>query len=293
MDEVVRLRDPAQATYAPLKEVGKGTERQQPAAKEILPARQRLDCRNRIMNARHIGIYHTHNEEVVTMKYAVSCILLASLTLIMSCGTSQEVTSFWKNPEGAKGKTYSSVMIVATTADKAARNTVEGDLAAAAAGRGLKATRSIDAFPSSFTKDNVPSKEEMMAKIAELKCDAVFTVALLDEKSEQRYVPGTTTYATVGYGAGAYAPYPQYGYYGNYSSYTAYSYPMTTTPGYYTTDKTYFIEGNLYDGETGTILWSMQSSAYNPSSLSSFSKGYAKTLIDELEKQNIGTPKKP
>lgn len=232
------------------------------------------------------------------MKYAVSCILLASLTLIMSCGTSQEVTSFWKNPEGTKGKKYGSLMIVATTADKAARNTVEGDLAAAASAKGLKAIRSIDVFPSSFTKDNVPTKEEMMAKIAELQCDAVFTVALIDEKSEQRYVPGTTTYATVGYGpsgygTGGYAPYPHYGYYGNYYSYAAYSYPMTTTPGYYTTDKTYFIEGNLYDGETGMILWSMQSTAYNPSSLSSFSKGYTKTLIEELEKQNLGMAKNP
>jgi hypothetical protein len=208
----------------------------------------------------------------------------------MSCGTSQEVTTFWKNPEAAQGKTYSSLFIVAITEDRAARNVVEGDLAAAATAKGLKATRSIDVFPASFTKNNAPAKEEMIAKIKELNCDAVFTVSLLDAKSEQRYVPGTTTYATTGYG-GAYAPYPNYGYYGNYNSYVGYTYPVTTTPGYYVTDKTYFLEGNLYDAETGAIRWSMQSTAYNPSSLSSFSKGYTRLLIDELKKQNPGMPK--
>ena len=227
------------------------------------------------------------------MKHVVSCFLLASLTLIMSCGTSQEVTTFWKNPEAAQGKTYSSLFIMAITEDRAARNVVEGDLAAAATAKGLKATRSIDVFPTSFTKETVPSKEEMLVKIRELKCDVVFTVSVLDTKSEQRYVPGTTTYATAGYSAVGYAPYPAYGYYGNYHSYAAYSYPVTTTPGYYTTDKTYFIEGNLYDAETGAIRWSMQSTAYNPSDLSAFSKGYTRLLVDELQKQNIGAPKAP
>lgn len=227
------------------------------------------------------------------MKRVVSCFLLASLALIMGCGTSQEVTTFWKNPEGAQGKKAGSVFIMAITADKAARNTVETDLAAAAAAKGLKAARSIDAFPASFTKDNVPSKEEMLVKIRELNCDAVFTIALLDVKSEQRYVPGTTTYATAGYSSVGYSPYPAYGYYGNYHSYAAYSYPVASTPGYYTTDKTYFIEGNLYDAETGVIRWSMQSTAYNPSSLGSFSKEYTKLLINELEKQNPGMPKTP
>jgi len=219
------------------------------------------------------------------MKNVLSLVLLASLTLLMSCGTSQEVTSFWKNPDTPQGKSYTSVFIMAITPDRAARNVVETDIAAAVTAKGFKATRSIDVFPSSFTKDNVPSKEEMLAKIKELNCDVVFTVSLLDTKSEQRYVPGTTTYGTVGYGGMGYAPYPSYGYYGSYYGYASYSYPVVSTPGYYTTDKTYFIEGNAYDAETGKIGWSMQSTAYNPSSLGSFSKGYAQLLVSELAKQ--------
>jgi hypothetical protein len=225
-------------------------------------------------------------EEVIMMKNALLFVLLASLVAVMSCATSQTVTNFWKSPDVPQGKVYTSVFIMAITPDMAARNLVESDLAAAATSKGFKATRSVDVFPSSFTKDNVPAKEEMLAKIRELNCDAVFTVSMLDMKSEQRYVPGTTTYATTGYGGMGYAPYPYHSYYGSYYSYASYSVPVVSTPGYYTTDKTYFIEGNLYDAGTEQIRWSMQSTAYNPSSLSSFSKGYAKLLIGELEKHN-------
>jgi hypothetical protein len=219
------------------------------------------------------------------MKILVSLVLLASLALVMSCGTSQDVISFWKSPDLPQGKTYTSVFIMAITPDRAARTIVETDLAAAVTGKGFKATRSLEVFPSSFSKGNVPSKEELFAKIKELNCDAVFTVALLDTKSETRYVPGSTTYATVGYGGMGYAPYPAYGYYGSYYGYASYSYPVVSSPGYYTTDKTYFIEGNMYDAETEKIGWSMQSSAYNPSSLSSFSKEYTQLLVSELAKQ--------
>ncbi|HMK38697.1 MAG TPA: hypothetical protein VK569_05100, partial [Bacteroidota bacterium] len=205
--------------------------------------------------------------------------------LIMSCAPSQSVVSFWKNPDSTLVKKYSSVFIIAVTADRGARNIVEGDLAAAAEARGMKAIRSIDASPESFSNDKLPSKEEMFAKIKELKCEAVFTVSLLDTKSSQRYIPGTTMYGVAGYGSAGYAPYPVYGYYGNYSAYVTYAYPVATTPGYYAEDKTYFIEGNLFDAESGKIRWSMQSTAYNPKTLYDFSKEYTQLLASELAKQ--------
>jgi len=215
------------------------------------------------------------------MKMIISCILLASCTLIMSCGSSQEVISFWKNPKSAQEKKYKSVFIIAVTPDRDARNIVETDLAIAANAKGLSVTRSIDAFPGKFTNDILPSKDEVREKIKESKCEAVFTVSLLDEKSEQRFIPDATTYAG-GYG---YSPYSSYSYYGSYSTYVAFSFPMTSTPGYYDAKKRYFLEGNLYDAVSEEIRWSMQSSAYDPSDLGSASRDYARLLIHQLEKK--------
>jgi hypothetical protein len=210
------------------------------------------------------------------MKKAITAILAVcvSMTLI-SCGASQEVTSFWRNPEVNVEKPYTKVFISALTADRGARNVLESDLSTVATGRGLQAVKSIDVFPVA-TKQDLPSEEAIIGKIKELGCDGIFTLSLLDVKAEQRYVPGTTTYAA------GYAPYPSYGYYGGFYGYYSYNYNVISEPGYYTTDKTYFIEANFYDVATGKIVYSMQSTALNPSSLDEFSKEYAWLLGDKL-----------
>ncbi len=127
------------------------------------------------------------------MKNAAVSFLLLSLTLLPSCGPSQEVTSFWKNPEQSPNRPYKSVFILAITQDRAARMTLESDLSDAATSFGLKATRSFDVFQQTFTSSAMPTREEMLAKIRELKCDAIYTVSLLDTRSEQRYIPGSAT----------------------------------------------------------------------------------------------------
>jgi hypothetical protein len=212
------------------------------------------------------------------MKKTVVSILAVCLSwMLMSCGASQEVTSFWRNPEMKTTKPYTKVFISALTADRGARNVVESDLATVAKERGVEAVKSIDVFPNLTSKKDMPSEEAILAKIREMNCDAIFTLSLLDVKSEQRYVPGTTTYAA------GYAPYPSYGYYGGFYGYYSYNYNVISEPGYYTTDKTYFIEANLYDAASGKIVFSMQSTALNPSSIDDFSKEYTWLLGDKLK----------
>jgi hypothetical protein len=105
----------------------------------------------------------------------------------------------------------------------------------------------------------------------------VVTFVVKDIREETRYVPGTaTSYAPAGYGY--YGQY--YGYYSHYST-TVY------TPGYYTTDKTFFLESNFYDVETESMLWSVQSESVNPSNISSFSKQYVHVLVRNLQKEGI------
>ena len=211
------------------------------------------------------------------MKQLVSFVLLASSMLLMSCGSSQEVISFWRNPKFAQGPKFKSVIIVAVAPDLDARNIIETDLANAAQANGVTAVRSIDVYGGGLTKDQVPL---MIQKIKESKCDAVLTASMLDEKSSQRYHSEAGTYA----GGAAYAPYASYTYYGSFSTYVAFIGPALSTPGYYAEKKTYFIEGNLYDGASDEIVWSMQSKAYAPSDLVDFSRGYARLVADQLKK---------
>jgi hypothetical protein len=196
------------------------------------------------------------------------------LTLfIMSCGPSHKVTSSWISPEAKTAKKkYSKVFIVVLTQNQAAKNIVESDLEKAAQAKGFQTVKSSDVFAPNFTKDNGADKATILAKVRELGCDAILTSALVKKESEQRYVPGSTSYM----------PYGGYGGYG-FGGYYGYMYPtMYSTPGYYTTDKTYFIETNLFDVASENMIYSVQSEAYDPSNITSFSRDYTAAITDQF-----------
>ena len=58
-------------------------------------------------------------------------------------------------------------------------------------------------------------------------------------------------------------------------------------PGYYTTDKKYFIEGKLFDLNTNDLLLSVQTKAENPSEIEKSSKQYTATLMEEIERLDL------
>jgi len=199
--------------------------------------------------------------------------LIAVSMLFESCGPAQKVTSSWVNPQHVVGaKKYHKIFIAALVNNPSVRQHLEEDMASAGKAKGYEVVRSIDAYGPSFTKDNAPSKEAILEKVRSLGCDLIYTVILVDKQSEQRYVPGTATYA----------PYSGYGY--RFPGYYNYWSPYMYDPGYYTTDKTYFMEGELFDAETETMIWSVQTESYNPSSIDKFSKQLTDLMQARLEK---------
>ena len=198
---------------------------------------------------------------------------LAFMYLLVSCGPSQKVTSSWVNPQLTSVPKYSKIFIAALIQNNGYRNTIENDLAAAARARGLQVVTSMDVFQPNFTKENAPNKDVILEKVRSIGCDAIMTVSLVDKQSDTRYVPGTTTYS----------PYMGYGGFG-FGGYYGYAYPaMYSTPGYYTEDKTYFMEARVFDAATENMVWSAQSEAYNPSKIDKFSKEYTALLVERMD----------
>jgi hypothetical protein len=152
-------------------------------------------------------------------------------------------------------------------------------LAAQTEQRNIKAVKSADFFTPEFYQTK-PIKEALLSKIQQTGVDAILTVSLIDEASESRYVPGTTRYY----------PYPAFGWYGSFYRYYDYWYPSFNDPGYYVTDKTYFIETNLYDAKTENLIWSAQSETLNPSSIDSFVEKYPPLLFSQMVKDGLLTP---
>jgi hypothetical protein len=210
-----------------------------------------------------------------TMKKIIPFLLIL-LGGLLSCGSSTEVTGSWKNPS-ANAKDIRNILVTALTHNTTARQTVENDLAEALRQQGFNATKSIDVLPPSFTEAKEPDKEALLDKIRGNNVDAILTVALIDKETENRYVPGSF----------GYEPVPRFGYYGRFWGYYTNWYPTLYSPGYYTEDKIYFIETNLYDAASEDLLWSAQSETYNPNSLASFSKEFTSIVLTQMKNDGV------
>ena len=112
-------------------------------------------------------------------------------------------------------------------------------------------------IPQTFSATQDFTKEQLAESIGKTGCDAILMLALLDSKEVESYNPGTV-----------YAP-VNYGYYGGYYGYYNHYYPQVYSPGYYSVDKTFYLEANLYDLKADKLVWSVQSEARNPKDLSS------------------------
>jgi len=202
---------------------------------------------------------------------------LIIIFILQACSSPKETTGVWVNKEKIQGKSFNKLFIVVMTADPEARSTVEGDLAAIAKSRGHEAIKSIDLIPVVLSDPKLPTKDEVVAKLKESGCDAVFVGTILKKEEDVRYTPGTTAYSV--------APYASYA--GTYTGYYSYWYPSVSTAEYYDHEKTYFMQSNLYDVASEEVMWSVQSKIFSPGSIKKFSHAYTSTLIKQLEKEKL------
>jgi hypothetical protein len=208
----------------------------------------------------------------------LSLAFILAVTFCSCSSSSMRIMATWVNkndkpvPQPGKHKIFIFVM----TQNYDVQVNLENDLADAAEAKGIRTVKSIDAFGPILTLDKLPKNDVLLKAIRDLGCDGIFTVALVDQESKTHYVQGSSS--------GVFVPYAGYGYY--YSGYYAYS-PSFYSPGYYTTDKTYFIESNLFNAVTEKMLISMQSKVVNPPTAIKASKQYTQMLVTELQAQGF------
>jgi hypothetical protein len=208
------------------------------------------------------------------MKNSPFVLLIITLFLAACSSPKESTTGVWVNKDKIQGKSFNKIFIVVMTADPEARSTVENDLAAVATSRGHPVVKSIDVITTSLKDPKLPTKDEVVAKVKETTCDAVFVATLLKKEESVGYTPGTSAYSV--------APYQTY-----YPGYYSYWYPSVSTPSYYDHEKTYFMQSNLYDVASEEIMWSVKSKIFSPETLKKFSKQYTSTLVKQLEKEKL------
>lgn len=203
------------------------------------------------------------------MLIAIICFAVAS------CSPSTKILGSWTGPNTPTAG-YTDIFVTAITDNIVARNTIETDIDNLLNEKKIDAMSSFDIIKPGY-KASEADKARIVEEIRATGSDAILTVALLDETSETRYVPGTTMYSPMGYG----------GYYGRFSGYYSYYNPVMYDPGYYATDKNYYIEMNLYDVNTEELVWSAQSESTNPSSIEAFSAAFSQLVVGQLLKDGL------
>lgn len=198
--------------------------------------------------------------------------VLVMLVLLAACASPTRITGSWVDPEAVgQSQENRTVFIASLSRNIEVRTKLEEALAAQAAKRNIRAIRSTDYFSPDFYQQQ-PSKDQLLSKIKQSGADAILTVSLINKESETRYVPGSTPYS----------PFPVYRWYGGFYTYYNYWYPRVYDPGYYVTDKTYFLETNLYDADSDKLIWSAQSETLNPGGIDNFVKEYPKKLVAQM-----------
>lgn len=206
----------------------------------------------------------------------VLCLIFAS-----GCRPATEITATWTNSE-AGNVSYDNVLVVAMTNRVDIKQVAEDALVEQLQARGINATRSIDEFPPSLRDGMADSKDELLRLVEEHRHDAILTVAIVDDHTETRYVPGAG-------GSAGFAPMGRFGYYGNFWGYYSHWAPMYQ-PGYYQEDRVYFIETNLYDTSSERLIWSAQSETVNPGRLDREASRFAEITINEMMNRNLFRP---
>lgn len=200
---------------------------------------------------------------------------LVLAALLVSCSSGTLILGSWSNPEKKTGG-YQDIVVFGISESVISRQTFENQIQTVLNQAGIKASNSLILIPPG-TRLSDSEKEKLAKQLKDQGHEAVLTVALLDQTQESRYVPGTTSYAPMMYG-GFYRSY--WGYYSRFS-------PVMYEPGYYTTDKNYYLEANLYDVASEQLVWSAQSQTTNPANLESFANSFATTITGQMVRDGI------
>ena len=209
-------------------------------------------------------------------KFCVLSVIIVTV-FFAACSSTKESTGVWFDKEKIKGKAYDNFFVIVMTADIEARVRLENDIASTIISRGHKAVKSYDVLPADLKDPKPPAVDALIEKIKASDCDAVFVASLLDKDDGIRYSPGGTHYTMR----------TDYSWSGTFFGYYSHYYSTLSSAGYYSADKTYFMQSNLFDKASQELMFSVQSEVFNPSSLASGSRTYISTLLKQLDKAKL------
>lgn len=191
------------------------------------------------------------------------CMGVICLLGLMSCATTT-LKNVWKDKD-YNGKPH-NIIIIMVTKSPVTRGLVEGMFVAGLDSRGNNAVESYKIIPLAQLSD----RNVVESKIRGMGADAVLVTRLFDRKTMETYEPGVVYEFPDFY-------YDWWGYY---------DYVMVT-PGYTDQTQVLIAETNMYDIETGKLIWSARSATEVTEGDQQLIKTFVKVMIHKLASEGI------
>lgn len=188
--------------------------------------------------------------------------------LITSCSNSR-LLSVWVD-NNLETESINRVIVIGVADNKMARRLYEDRFVSELGKEGVDAIASYKHIP----EDVKITRESLDKAIKDLNLDAVILTHLLAIDEETVYHQPVNYVVTTGY----------YGHYYNY-------YPTVSnyvqSPGYYSTNKLVKLETNVYDANSAALIWSAQSSTFNPDTAKDVINPVIKLVINDMKKRKL------
>ena len=182
------------------------------------------------------------------------------------CGPSTKIVKTWQEPNATLQVSPSNkTLTVAMIKDETSRRIVEDQLVKLI---GPTAVASYTFMPADVLKN--ASMEKFAEKLKEDKFNYVVLMRLGDVQKETHYTPGTTT-----------------AYYGGYGRYYGHAASFYSTPGYYSTDKNYFVESTVYSVDPDKLLWTGTTKTVNPTKIEKTVNEIADVVMAKMRKDGF------
>ena len=191
---------------------------------------------------------------------------LIVITTLVSCGPSTKIEKSWMEPGASvTASAPNKALVIAMVKDETSRRVIEDQLVKRISGPGVA---SYTLLSTDMLKE--ASDEALKKILTDGKFTHVILMRLADVEKETSYVPGTTT-----------------SFYGGYGRYYGYGAGMYSTPGYYTTDKNYFVETTVYSINPDKLLWTGTTKTVNPSKVEKTVNDIADVVAEKMKKDGF------
>ena len=191
---------------------------------------------------------------------------LIVISTLVSCGPSTKMEKSWMEPGASvTASAPNKVLVIAMVKDETSRRVIEDHLVKRVSGTGVA---SYTLVSTDMLKE--ASDEALKKILTDGKFTHIILMRLADVEKETSYVPGTTT-----------------SFYGGYGRYYGYGAGMYSTPGYYTTDKNYFVETTVYSINPDKLLWTGTTKTVNPSKVEKTVNDIADVVAEKMKKDGF------